>query len=104
MPEGGLKALQNKAKNFGIWPFFDPPGPFELFSELFLASKYDGVSPHTDFFASSLNCAQRPVTEERKARSVDIYQILMKTESTKIGYFFQRKIHRFEAIFQDMEV
>ena len=57
-----------------------------------------------NFAAGSLICHQRLATEARKARSAGLGQILLKTESTKIGHFFQWKIHCFEAIFQDMEV
>ena len=88
LPEGGLKALQNQAKHFWIRPFFDPPGPLELFSEPFSASK-KGEGHNSDFFAGSHNCHRRPATEARKARSAGLAQILLKTESTKIGHFFQ---------------
>ena len=87
-PEGGLKALQNQAKSFWIRPFFDLPGPLELFSELFSASK-KGEGPHSDFFTGSHNCHRRPATEARKARSAGLGQIWLKTGSTKIGHFFQ---------------
>ena len=87
-PEGGLKALQIQAKTFLIRPFFDPPGPLELFSELFSASK-KGEGEYSDFVVSSHNCHQRPATEARKARSAGLARIFLKTESTKIGHFFQ---------------
>ena len=88
LPEGGLKALQNQAKNFWIRPIFDPPGPLELFSDLFSASK-KGRGRNMNFAAGSLICHQRLATEARKARSAGLGQILLKTESTKIGHFFQ---------------
>ena len=57
-----------------------------------------------NFAAGSLICHQRLATEARKARLAGLGQILLKTESTKIGHFFQWKIHRFEGNFQDIEV
>ena len=100
--KGGLKPFPNYTKSFWIRPFFDPPGPLELFSEPFSASK-KGEGEYSDFVAGSHNCHQRPATEARKARSAGLARIFLKTESTKIGHFFQWKIHRFEGIFQDME-
>ena len=99
--KGAQKLYKIKQKKFWIRPFFDPPGPLELFSELFWASK-KGEGPHRDFVAGSHNCHRRPATEARKARSAGLARIFLKTESTKIGHFFQWKIHRFEGIFQDM--
>ena len=92
-----------KQKNFWIRPFFDPPGPLELFSDLFSASK-KGRGHHTEFAAGSLICPQRLANDARKARLLGESRILLKTESTKIGHFFQWKIHAFEGIFQDIEV
>ena len=77
-----------KQKKIWIRPFFDPPGPLELFSDLFSASK-KGRGHNMNFAAGSLICHQRLATEARKARSVGLGQILLKTESTKIGHFFQ---------------
>ena len=57
-----------------------------------------------DFADGPLNCHQRLATEARKARSAGLGQILLKTESTKIGHFFQWKIGHFKGNFQDMEV
>ena len=99
LPEGGLKALQNKAKNFRIGPFFDPPGPLELFSELFWTSK-KGEPPHSVFFAGSHNCHKRPATEARKARLAGLAQIFLKTESTKIGHFSNEKCIVLRAFFK----
>ena len=77
-----------KQKNFWIRPFFDPPGPLELFSDLFSTSK-KGRGHNMDFADGPLNCHQRLATKDRKARLAGLGQISLKTESTKIGHFFQ---------------
>ena len=82
-PEGGLKALQNQAKHFLIRPFFDPPGPLELFSEPFSASK-KGEARNSEFFAGSHNCHRRPATEAKKARSAGLAQIFSKYGSVRV--------------------
>ena len=99
---GPKSFTKSSKKNFGSGPFLILQDHLNFFRSYFEPQK-KGEPPHSVFFAGSHNCHKRPATEARKARLAGLAQIFLKTESTKIGHFFQWKIHHFEGIFQDME-
>ena len=84
---GGLKPLPNQAKSFLIRPFFDPPGPSKVFLQPVSACSH-GVSPHSNFCANLFICSQDLKFHDRNASLLGENQILVKTESTIFGHFF----------------
>ena len=85
--KGGPKPFPNYTKNFWIQPFSDPPGHLEVFQHPFLACPH-GVSPHSDFCANLFICSQDLKFHDGNASLSGVNQILVKTESTIFGHFF----------------
>ena len=61
-------------------------------------------SPHSEIFENLTIFTRRLEVSANEASFTADHKIWLKIELQKIGHFFQRKIHRFEGIFQGMEV